>query len=126
VSADRIWSDDEVRAKFTDPRWFDMSLEGCGRAFRLGTAVNLLDAVEDVRQSAIPKLTVPFCVCHGTADAAVLIDGTHYLLEHAQTPEPDRAVLLQEGAYHDLFSEPSADEAVQFVIRFLDKHSEKQ
>ena len=126
VSADRIWSDDEVREKFTDPRFFEMGLEGCGRAFRLGTAVNLLDALEDVRSNAVPKLTAPFCVCHGTEDAAVLVSGTHYLLENAQTPEPDRAVLLQEGAFHDLFSEPKADEALQFVIQFLDERSGKK
>ena len=121
VSADRIWSDPEVRSAFTDKRSVEATMEGGGRAFRLGTAVNLLQALEDVRQNVVPQLKIPFCVCHGKADEAVLVEGTKYLIQHAQTPEKDQAVLLQEKAYHDIFSEPTRDEALRFVVKFLDE-----
>ena len=125
VSADRIWSDTEVRAAFTDPRTVETAMEGGGRAFRLGTAVNLLQALEVVRENVVPQLTVPFCVCHGKADAAVLVAGTEFLIQQSQTPETDRAVLLQEQAFHDLLSEPTAGETLQFVIKFLDERIKK-
>ena len=121
VSADRIWSDPEVLAAFTNQRAMETTMEGGGRAFRLGTAVNLLRALEDVRQNVVPKLNVPFCVCHGKADKAVLVEGTEYLVRHAQTPETDQAVLLHEKAYHDIFSEPMRDEALRFIVAFLDE-----
>lgn len=126
VSAERIWSDEEVRAHFTDQRFYEMNLEGCGRAFRLGTAVNLLIAVESVRKSVVPKITIPFVVCHGTQDMAILMKGTNYLMEHAQTPEHDRTVLLQEGAYHDLFSEPKRDDCMAVYIQFLNEQCAKK
>jgi len=121
VGPERIWSDPEVRGLFTDKRFFEMSLEGCGRAFRLGTALQMLVALEDVRTNAVPSITKPFCVCHGKADASVLIEGSEFLLEHAKTPSEDRAVIFQEGAFHDLFSEPSADEVLEFILKFLNE-----
>lgn len=99
VSPDRIWKDPEVREIRNEPRYKSMLLDGSGRAFSLGTATNLLSATEEVREKVIPGLTVPFCVCHGSDDMAVLISGSEYLIEHSNTPQEDRTFFRQIGAY---------------------------
>eukprot|EP00555_Chaetoceros_dichaeta_P005000 CAMPEP_0198261262 /NCGR_PEP_ID=MMETSP1447-20131203/10014_1 /TAXON_ID=420782 /ORGANISM="Chaetoceros dichaeta, Strain CCMP1751" /LENGTH=351 /DNA_ID=CAMNT_0043949117 /DNA_START=75 /DNA_END=1130 /DNA_ORIENTATION=- len=119
VSPDRIWKDEKVRARNTSKRSISMGLHSGGSQFRLGTAVGLLLALEEVRKSAIPGLTVPFAVAHGTDDYCVPIAGTDFLLEHATTPEDDRGVRRVEGGYHDLFSEDTKVETMMFFMNWM-------
>ena len=87
---DRIWRDPEVRRIRTEKRYNEMLIDGGGDSFRLGTALNLVLALEEARNTSIPGLKAPFCILHGTEDAAVPIAGSEFLIEHAATPEADR------------------------------------
>lgn len=62
ISPERIWRDEEVRKYHTRPRHYEMKLDGGGIPFRLGTAVNLVLALEVVRKDVIPGFKVPFCI----------------------------------------------------------------
>jgi len=119
VSPDRIWKDEKVRSRNTSKRALSMGLHSGGAKFRLGTAVGLLTALEEVREVAIPGLTVPFAVAHGTDDYAVPITGTDFLLENANTPEDDKAVRRVEGGYHDILSEETKVETMMFFINWM-------
>jgi alpha-beta hydrolase superfamily lysophospholipase len=125
VSADRIWRDEEVRGHHTDPRWMEMGLDGGGRPFRLRTAVSLTNALEEVRDTTIPGLNVPFCALHGENDVAIPIEGLDLLEEKAATPAEDRVVYRIKDAYHDLLSDPTSDENMSYIIKFLDERSQK-
>ena len=119
VNADAIWSDDEVRALQTSQKSKDMNLSGCGQAFRLGTAAAMITALEHAREVTIPSLKVPFCVCHGSDDRSVPISGTEYLLEHSKTPASDRAYRKEEGSYHDILAEKTAEDTATFVLDWI-------
>lgn len=121
ISPHRIWKNELVRAHNSSEEELAMGLHGGGKTFRLGTAAGLLAALEEVRTEAIPGLTVPFCVVHGTEDYGVPIAGTEYLLEHSSTPKDLRGVRLVDGAYHDLLSEDSREETVQFIIDWINQ-----
>jgi alpha-beta hydrolase superfamily lysophospholipase len=128
VSPERIWSDPEVLARQTEKRYLEMGIEGSGKPFRLGTAVALLTSLEVVRSQVIPKLTIPFCVFHGTRDEGVPIEGTDFLKKTARTPDSDRSIHRLEGAFHDLFSEPSptAEKTMEYAIQFMNQRVAKK
>mmetsp|Transcript_3967 Transcript_3967/g.11272 ORF Transcript_3967/g.11272 Transcript_3967/m.11272 type:complete len:370 (+) Transcript_3967:114-1223(+) len=119
VNADAIWSDEEVRALETSDHNKDLNLSGCGKAFRLGTAAAMITALENAREVTIPSLKVPFCVCHGSDDRSVPIAGSEYLLEHCLTLGSDRAFRKEEGSYHDILAEKTAEASVSFVLDWI-------
>lgn len=121
VSADRIWRDPAVLKQRVDPRMAECAIGGAGQPFRLGTASNLVCALEAARTKAIPGLKVPFCVLHGTADYGVKIEGSEYLWEHSATPNEHREFHRIEGAYHDLLSDPERKTVVQKTIDWLER-----
>jgi alpha-beta hydrolase superfamily lysophospholipase len=120
VSAERIWKDPQVLARRTAPRWKEMMVDGSGRPFRLGTAVGLVVSMETVK-AEMSGFKVPYCIVHGTEDAAVLLAGSEYMWDKAATPAKDRAFKRQEGGYHDLFSDPTAEDSVQFTVDYIKK-----
>jgi len=124
VSPDRIWRDPEALAIREDVRYKEILIDGSGKPFSLGTGTNLLGATEAIRK-LIPGLSVPFCVCHGTKDEAVKIEGTDYLMDSAATPKADRACLRVDGAYHDLLGDPSAEEVMKFIVEWTNQRVEK-
>lgn len=124
VSADRIWREKEVRDIHENPRWLEMCLDGGGRPFRLRTAVSLTNALEEVREKTIPGFNVPFCAIHGGKDVAVPMEGTDMLEQMAATPTEDRAVYRLDDAYHDLLSDPTADEAIGYIVKFMNERVE--
>lgn len=125
ISPDRIWGDEKVRALHVAPRVKEMCIDGSGRPFRLGTAVNMLNALDSVRNSVIPGLTVPFCAIHGVKDAGVPVEGTDYLIETVETASEDRAYHRLEEAYHDLLGDPAAEKTIQYMIEYMDKQIAK-
>ena len=118
ISPDRIWADPEVLARHVNERHLEIGLDALGRPYSLGTAVQLLTGVEDVR-AIIPSLTVPFCVVHGTCDYGVLVEGTKFLEQKSQST--DKKVLLLEGACHDLLCDPRMDDAMKFAVSYLEE-----
>lgn len=125
VSPERIWRDKEVLKIRTDRRSVEMGIDGSGMPFRLGTATNMIDAMEAVRESVIPKLEVPFCVVHGVEDVGVPIAGSDYLYGAAATPNDDREYHRIEGAYHDMLSDPTAEESMGYFVGFVKKQMAK-
>ncbi|CAB9518792.1 Monoglyceride lipase [Seminavis robusta] len=118
VSPENVWRDETLRQRNLD-RTPEPYIGGSGTQFRLGTAVQLLDALDACRDTAIPALkTTPFCVVHGDNDRAVPIDGTNYLDEHA--PVKERAVRREPGAYHDLLADPAKDNVVKFLLEWTE------
>jgi alpha-beta hydrolase superfamily lysophospholipase len=123
ISPDRIWRDEEVRKLRSSPRSVAMGLEGGGRPFRLGTALNLVLALEEVRNRAIPGLKVPFCILHGTADYGVMIQGSEFMMDKAETPMEDKEFHRIDGAYHDLFADPLAEECMEHTLNWVLKRT---
>ena len=124
VSPDRVWKNEKVSKEYTSKRRREMRLSAGGSPFCLGTALGLVNALENVREVAIPGLSVPFHVSHGTHDYGVPVTGTEYLLEHSTTPEDKRGVNIIEGAYHDLLSDDAREEIVASIIDWMDSNIE--
>ena len=126
VSSDRIWRNYEQLK--LDPIFnttIESNLNGSGRPFRLGTATSLLSALEDVRETIIPGLNVPFCASHGTADEAVPITGTVYLDEKSITPDADKIIYKEEGKFHDLYSEQTRHETISNILTWINSRLDK-
>lgn len=121
ISADRIWRDPEVLAMRTTPRNRECQLGGSGIPFRLGTALNLVLAMERVRTHVLPGYTTPFCIFHGTDDYGVPIAGSELMWEAATTPPDQRAFHKVENAYHDLLSDPEREFVVKEACAWIAK-----
>ena len=121
VPPERIWKDPKVLALRTAPRAREMQIDASGMTFRLATAANMIDAMEDARHKAIPGFCLPYCLIHGTDDDGVKMDGSEYMWETAATPLEDRAFKRVEGGYHDLFAEKEAPEHVDFALEWMHK-----
>lgn len=117
ISPDRIWRDPEVLKLRTDPEYKKLGIDGSGVRFRLGTALNLVRALEEARKTAIPGLNTPFLIIHGSDDWGVPIAGSEYMCEQATST--DKKFLRKEGAYHDLLSDFVADECGQDVLDWI-------
>jgi len=121
VSPERIWRDPEVLEARTAGRFVESGVDGSGIPFRLGTAANMVTALEEVRSNAIPGFELPYCIVHGTEDAGVPISGSDYMWATASTPESDREYHRIDGAYHDMLSDPAAEETVGYFVGFIKK-----
>lgn len=126
VSAERVWRDPEVLALHTTPRMKELMLDSAGTPFRLGTAKNLLIALELARTQALPGFKVPYCIVHGSKDMGVPIKGSEFMVATASTPPEDAEFHRIEGAYHDLLADPVAEEVVEHFIVFMQKQTKKQ
>lgn len=124
IPAHRLWRDVEVMELNQQPSYTKMGLEGC-HDMCLGTALQMLVAMEEARQVVIPKLRVPFCAMHGTMDHAVPVEGTTFLKENAKTRKSQRAIHLVEGGYHDLLADPAAEKVAQHMVAFVEKQIER-
>jgi alpha-beta hydrolase superfamily lysophospholipase len=128
VSPESIWKDPEVLALRTSPRFKEMMLDGSGRPLRLGTRLSMVVAMDKVRKQ-MPGFKLPYCIVHGTEDAAVLIAGSEYMWDKAGSEHIwDKAAIIedkvfkrQEGAYHDLLADPTAEDSMQVTIDFIKK-----
>jgi len=125
VSKDRIWSDKEVLKFYEDPRKNEMGLDAVGLPFRLGTAVNLLAALEEVQNNAIPGYNRPFCIVHGDGDVAVPMSGSKLLYNDSDTLDNDKELHTIEGMYHGLLAEPKAEEVMTLITNFVDARMKK-
>jgi pimeloyl-ACP methyl ester carboxylesterase len=137
ASPDQIWRDDTVRSDMMDPYGYHIHIDGPGRPFRLGTGLNLVQALAACR-AMLSELTVPFLILHGTMDDAVPIAGSELLWRVAPTssaspapPQPDSKEQLRprssrfcriDGAYHDLLADPTvADQCLDEIVQWIEE-----
>jgi alpha-beta hydrolase superfamily lysophospholipase len=125
VSADRIWRDPEVVALHTTERMKEMMIDSTGSPFRLGTAKNLLIALELARSRAIHGFKVPYCIAHGTKDMGVPIEGSELMAATASTPAADAEFYRIQDAYHDLLGDHAAEEVTEHFVEFMKKQIQK-
>lgn len=126
VSPDRIWRDPEVLKIRSDPSFMAKQIDGSGSPFILGTALNLLNALKEVRENVIPGFHMPFMIFHGTMDFAVPLAGSEFMCANCATPESQRKFIRKEGAYHDLFSDFVAEECMSDVIDWINGRLEER
>ncbi|GAB5362231.1 hypothetical protein AAMO2058_000780500 [Amorphochlora amoebiformis] len=111
VNAKRIWRDDDIRHYME----IEDDLGGGGRAFRLGTATQLLWSVENI-QRHIKEIKFPFAVAHGSEDQAIKPEGSHMLFKNSSTDEKNKKLKEFPGAYHDLVGDPVRLEVVNWLL----------
>ncbi|KAL7572016.1 hypothetical protein ACA910_001671 [Epithemia clementina (nom. ined.)] len=121
ISPDRIWKDEEMRAMRTTKRKMEMKLTGNGLAFRLGTALSLVQALDAVRTKTIPGLTVPLYVMHGTNDDGVPLEGTEFLRKTISSPSDECVFHYIEGGYHDLLSETKSKSYLEKTLPWIER-----
>lgn len=124
VSADRIWKDETIRKIRMEPR--NQLIDGSGIPFRLGTATNLLAALEACRTTAIPGFKLPYCIIHGTEDYGVPMEGSEFMWDHTETAPTDREFHRIDGAYHDLFADPQAEKCMELVLAWIQKRTDSR
>jgi alpha-beta hydrolase superfamily lysophospholipase len=116
VSPHRIWRDPLVRECYCDKSLPANIIDGQGIPFRLGTGVNLLRALEDVRKKVIPNLTVPYLVIHGTEDHGVPISGSEFLYRNSLTSNEEKEFIKK-----DLLADYVAEECMEDILRWINK-----
>ena len=122
VSSERVWSDPNVQACYRDRTKPANIIDGTGIPYRLGTGVQLLQALQDARTKVIPELTTPFLVIHGTHDYGVPIQGSEFLYQQStRIASHDKRFLRKEGAYHDLLAEPNASEIMDDILQWINE-----
>eukprot|EP00529_Nitzschia_sp_RCC80_P026115 CAMPEP_0113455574 /NCGR_PEP_ID=MMETSP0014_2-20120614/8445_1 /TAXON_ID=2857 /ORGANISM="Nitzschia sp." /LENGTH=345 /DNA_ID=CAMNT_0000347007 /DNA_START=287 /DNA_END=1324 /DNA_ORIENTATION=- /assembly_acc=CAM_ASM_000159 len=121
ISPERIWKDDDVREYYMQPCFQQTQLDACGLKFRLGTALAMVFAIDDVQKNAVPALKIPFCICHGSDDEGVPLSGSQYLFDKSATPTNDKELHIIEGAYHGLLADPKSPEVMEHLKAFVDK-----
>ena len=103
-----------------------MGIDGSGIPFRLGTALNLVLALEEARKTAIPGFTIPYCIIHGTEDHGVPMKGSEFMWEKTSTPAADREFHKVEGAFHDLFADQEAEKCDRLMVGWIKKRLGKK
>jgi alpha-beta hydrolase superfamily lysophospholipase len=124
VTAERIWRDPKLVEHYLDPEKVKTGLDAYGCPFRLGTAVGLLQGMEEGKTS-IPDITTPFCIIHGDSDLAVPIAGSKLLFEKSKTPSGDKEFHPISDCYHGVMADPKAEEAMQHLSSFVDSRLKK-
>jgi dipeptidyl aminopeptidase/acylaminoacyl peptidase len=102
-----------------------MKIGGAGNPYRLGTALSLVTAMDEVVSKAIPGYNIPFFLAHGTEDFGVKIEGSEFLWRTADTPMEDREFYHVEGGYHDLFSMKDSHKYLEMVLSWMERQLKK-
>jgi alpha-beta hydrolase superfamily lysophospholipase len=126
VSADKIWKDIKISNYYTTPRKIEMNLDAIGKPFCLGTAVQLLKALEECRNNAISdNYNQSFCIVHGSNDIAVPVSGSKLLYNNCITSDENKELHIIDGSYHGILAEPEAEQAMEYIINYVDKRMKK-
>lgn len=102
-----------------------MNVCGTGEPFCLGTALSIVQSMEDTISKSLPGFTVPFFLAHGTQDYGVTIEGSELLCRTVDTPAEDREVHFIEGGYHDLFSLKESPVYLKMAVAWMEKRITK-
>lgn len=98
-------------AKYSDPLVFTGSI-------RIRTGYEILRIAAYLQQN-LKRLTVPFLVLHGTADAVTDPEASQKLYNEASST--DKTIRLLEGLLHDLLFEPEKQEIMKEIIEWLNQ-----
>lgn len=74
----------------------------------------------DVIQKRMEAVRLPLLILHGTGDYVTDPDGSRQL--HARAESKDKTLRLYPGLYHEVFSEPEREQAVNDLLDWLDAH----
>ncbi|KAK4414091.1 Monoacylglycerol lipase [Sesamum alatum] len=96
-------------AKYSDPLVFTGSI-------RVRTGYEILRISSHLQQN-LTRLTTPFLVLHGTADAVTDPEASRKL--HEEASSTDKTIKLYEGLLHDLLFEPEKEEVMDSIIAWL-------
>ncbi|HET9258249.1 MAG TPA: alpha/beta hydrolase, partial [Pseudonocardiaceae bacterium] len=77
------------------------------------TGAEILAAMESLPQ-ALPRLTVPLLVLHGTEDQICSLTGSAMVLERVSSP--DKTLRQYPGLYHEVFNEPEREAILTDLI----------
>lgn len=100
---------DALIAKYSDPLVYTGSI-------RVRTGSEIL-RISSFLQQKMSRLTVPFLVLHGTADAVTDPNASRKLYEEAASI--DKSIKLYEGLLHDLLFEPEREAITNDIIEWL-------
>ncbi|KAL3512485.1 hypothetical protein ACH5RR_025202 [Cinchona calisaya] len=98
-------------AKYSDPLVFTGSI-------RVRTGYEILRIAAYLQQN-LKRLTVPFLVLHGTADAVTDPEASQKLYDKASST--DKTIRLLGGLLHDLLFEPERQEIMKEIIQWLNQ-----
>ncbi|PIA26390.1 hypothetical protein AQUCO_09400031v1 [Aquilegia coerulea] len=97
-------------AKYSDPLVYTGSI-------RVRTGYEIL-CISAYLQQNLSRLTTPFLVLHGTADAVTDPDASVKL--HEKASSTDKSIKLYKGLLHDLLFEPEREVVAKDIIEWLD------
>ncbi|MEX0874041.1 MAG: lysophospholipase [Actinomycetota bacterium] len=69
---------------------------------------------------AIPNITIPVLLLHGTDDVLTSIEGANMV--HAQLVVSDKTLKVYDGLYHEVLNEPEKETVIADVVAWLDAH----
>jgi alpha-beta hydrolase superfamily lysophospholipase len=73
-----------------------------------------------VAEKAIPDVSIPVLLIHGTDDQLASIDGANYVW--VQLVTVDKVLHGYPGLYHEILNEPERDQVISDVVTWMDKH----
>ncbi|KAI3931132.1 hypothetical protein MKX01_029322 [Papaver californicum] len=100
---------DALIAKYSDPLVYTGYI-------RVRTGAEIL-RISSFLQERMSKVTIPFIVLHGTADAVTDPNGSRRL--HEKAASTDKSIKLYDGLLHDLLFEPEREVIRNDIIEWL-------
>ncbi len=70
--------------------------------------------------AALPELTLPVLVMHGTEDRLVPVEASRLI--HDRVGSADKTLKLYEGLFHEIFNEPEKRQVHDDLVAWLDAH----
>jgi len=74
----------------------------------------------ELAEKAVPDISIPVLLVHGTDDQLTLIDGANYVW--VQLITIDKVLQGYPGLYHEILNEPERDQVISDITTWLDKH----
>jgi len=100
-----------VKAYEDDPLvWKKVPGEVLARSAELG----------ELAEKAVPEISIPVLLVHGTEDQLTSIDGANYVW--VQLITIDKVLQGYPGLYHEILNEPERDQVISDITTWLDKH----
>ena len=76
--------------------------------------------LSELAEKAVPEVSIPVLLIHGTDDELCSIDGANYVW--VQLITIDKVLQGYPGLYHEVLNEPERDQVISDVVSWMDKH----